>query len=492
MKLFGYELTLKRLGALSKKSMGKVSGMISPFALQFKTIPHDDYFSQVMAYKSWVYICAKKNAEAVAAVPLRLYVIKKTKETKFTSISTKEVSKETKKYLSEHAGTSRIIQKGVDFEEVTEHVFLDLLQKVNPFNNRFDLWENTETFLELTGNAYWYLVKNKAGVPEHIWVIPSQFMRIVPDKEKFIAGYVYQCGTIKIPFDEEEIIHFKFASPLSQYYGYSPIAAIDVAYSLNELTGEYEKSLLEHQGRPEGVIYSEDIEMSVEDFDKLKKEFRDTYTGAENVGKTMLLQGGLKYQSVSLSPKDMTTIQIREMSREEIAAAYGMPMSKLTTEDVNRSNSEIGEIQHKRDTIVPRLKRLEEKINERLTPIYDDKLFVAFDNPVPEDKEFKLKERETNLKHFYSSVNLERLKDGEKPVDWGEIPLGQMGIMPISTENYPAPGSDKPQQPQGPKPNEGEALVDMVESIAYRVKERVDRILDVWQKTLDKDDNKDE
>jgi hypothetical protein len=162
----------------------------------------------------------------------------------------------------------------------------------------------------------------------------------------------------------------------------------------------------------------------------LKKQ---NYGGPAKVGKTLLLEKGLKYQGISMSPREMNYIQGRKFIREEIAAAFGVPMSKLTSESVNRANALAGDVQYMSDTIEPRCRRIEEKLNERLLPMYDDtgSLFVAYDDIVPADKEFRLRER---------SSNLERQIDGQEPVEWGDKPIMGSGMTHFGDPPLAPPG----------------------------------------------------
>lgn len=119
-------------------------------------------------------------------------------------------------------------------------------------------------------------------------------------------------------------------------------------------------------------------------------------------------------------------------------------MSKLTTESVNLANAYVGEHQYMQDTIEPRLRRIEESINEKLMPMYDENLFIAYDPVVPSDKEFELKERTSNLLSYITTVNEEREKMGLEEVEWGKIPLAPAGIAPLGSQAAApgAPGSE--------------------------------------------------
>ena len=117
----------------------------------------EDFNSMVKAYRSVVYTASKKNATAVASGNLKLYVGKPDKKKKLL-LKTRPISKAMHNYIYE--GTNPIqslscVRKAQELDEVLEHPILDLLTNVNPFMNKFELLELTQTFLELTGNSYW-------------------------------------------------------------------------------------------------------------------------------------------------------------------------------------------------------------------------------------------------------------------------------------------------------------------------------------------------
>ena len=422
MRLFGYELSLKRPSTDGRRviptdldSMWLGAG--------FGTMQPQDFGALVRAYKSWIYMCANKNATSVAQVPLRLYVAKPERGMKLI-IPTKPIRKETSDFLRSSPGLANLdqVKKAVEIEEVLEHPFIDLMRNVNNFANRFDLWESTELFQELTGNAYWYVIANNFGVPSELWVLPSDRMRVVPGKgsEEFVKGYVYQVGTRMVKFDESEIIHFKFASSTSMFYGTGPLAAAAQDFNISENMDAFEAALFKNMGVPAGFLET-DKKITDDEFKSWKTRWNETYGGVKRQGKMGFLDLGLKFKSAQMTPKEMSFVIGRKLTKEKICNIFGQSLGMYDA-NATRANSEMASYMFMRDTVRPRLLRIEEKLNEKVTPRYDKRLFVAFDNPVPEDQDRVLKARETHLKNGVTTINEERAKLGMESVEWGETP----------------------------------------------------------------------
>lgn len=439
-------------GQGQKPKAGNV--FVLPWDAGREKIKPTDFEKQINSFYGTVYVCASKNAQAVAAANLKLYVKKKSKSTKFL-FDTKPVTKGQKSYLYSKPNIYGKVRKSVDIEEMTEHPVLDMFQAVNKFRNQFDLWEETGLFLELTGNAYWWIIKNNLGVPGEIWVLPSQNVEIVADREKFIRGYVYRKGTNVLFFPEEDVIHFRFPNPADMFYGVSPLVACYSNVVMSEKIKDFEITLMENHARPEGYLRTEG-QLNDTIYERLKEKWENRYGGEKRAGKTLILESGLEYQPITFPPKDLGNLALLKLSREEIANSYGVPISKLTTEAVNLANARVGEAQYQRDTILPRLTRIEEKLNEKLLPLYDENLFVSYDSPVPADKEYELKEKQFRLGSYVSPVNEIRDELGMDPVEWGEVPLAQQGIGPLG---YKQQQEEKPpagQQPVKPSDEEEE------------------------------------
>ena len=187
-----------RLAAFTRRLLGKSAGnrwwanVLPAWRAGQPADWAEDVEEQVRHYRHWVYAAVRAIASKVAGTELTLCARR---------------------------------ADGVD--EVTDlaHPLVRLLEEVNPFETRHGLWERTVTFLELTGNAYWYVAENRLGVPAEIWLIPSQMMRVVPDRQRFIKGYVCRVEGSEVGFDRRDIIHLKYPNPRSLYYGRGPLQA---------------------------------------------------------------------------------------------------------------------------------------------------------------------------------------------------------------------------------------------------------------------------
>jgi HK97 family phage portal protein len=369
----------------------------------FKAQP-TDFTAQVEAFESFVYACASAISESVADVPLKLYY-----------------------------------QKGDERKEIKNHIFFDLWQNVNPFMNNFELRELTEIHQLLTGNAYWYIVKNAIGIPQEIYIVPSQNMKIIPDAQGFVKGYVYTAeGGNEIAFNPDEIIHFKYPNPMNSFYGMSPVIAGAYEIDANKYMLQYENNFFKNDARPLGLLTSEQV-INDPEADRMRARWESIYKGVDNAGKIAILGKGLEYKQIQMSQTDLRFIEGRNMTRDNILTIFRVPKTIVAiSDDVNRANAEASEYVFALRCIKPKLKRSQEKINEKLLPMYKQanggRLYVEYAENVPMNKELEVKNRESRLTHYITTINEEREREGLAPVEWGNIPLAPINIAPLGSQ----------------------------------------------------------
>lgn len=354
----------------------------------------EDPVEQVRHYKHWVYAAAQAIAFQVASTRLALY-----------------------------ART----RSGV--EEVAEHPFLELMERVNPFHTRFWLWAETMTFLELTGNAYWHIAPNRLGAPAEIWLAHSQHMRVVPDRREFVRGYVYSRGGEEVFFRREEIIHLRYPNPGDLHYGRGPLQAAADSVDAHEFMKRAEWNSFRNGVYPSLALES-DQELTEETIERLRVTFEQKYGGPGQAGRPLVLERGLKAKPVSLSPREMDFLRSGRATRDEILAIFRVPAAVMgLSEDVNRSVAEAMDLIFAKYCIAPKLRLIEGQLNQELLPRFDARLFCRFEGVIPEDREQARADMEANLRHGVTTINEERRRMGKEEVPWGDTPLNGVGTQ---------------------------------------------------------------
>jgi HK97 family phage portal protein len=121
------------------------------------------------------------------------------------------------------------------------------------------------------------------------------------------------------------ILHLTLFHPTDDHYGLSPMEAAAVPLDIDNAAGAWNKSLLDNAARPSGALVFSGNPVSETQFGRLKDELKASYQGAANAGRPLLLEGGLTWQPLSLTPKDMDFIEAKNAAAREIALAFGVP-----------------------------------------------------------------------------------------------------------------------------------------------------------------------
>lgn len=408
-------------------------GVVSALGLQTGKIGATDYAKQVKAYQGTVYACANLNATAVATNPVRLFLrTEQGRKPKWTKV--KDVESKRKDYLFAQDSLQKYLRTASNVVEVVDHPVLTLLDGVNAFHNSFDLKEITSLFLDLTGNCYWYVPRNKLGVPSDIWVIFPQWMKPIPDKKLFISGYKYKKGSREIVFPESEIVHFKQVSPLSEMCGTGAVAGAAVAVLLYESMMEYESVLFRNMGRLDMAVIIKDASEDIRK--RYEAIWRQAYGGLSKAGKFGVFSHDLDIREFGAKPRDMSYGMGRRYVREEICASFGVPVGMLTSESAYRTNNREARAQHATNAIAPRCIRSHEKLNEKLLPMYPDydgSYFFASDNCVPEDEELEINKRTSYVQAGIMAINEARADIGLPAIPGLDLPYLPINQVPVGS-----------------------------------------------------------
>jgi HK97 family phage portal protein len=271
------------------------------------------------------------------------------------------------------------------------HPLLDLLARPNPREDRAGFMEAVAADLLIAGNAYVEAVavagEDAAGVRE-LYALRPDRMKAVPGADGWAESYEYSVGGRSVRFDQAAadvppILHLTFFHPLDDYYGLAPIEAAAVAVDTHNAAAAWNKALLDNAARPSGaLVYSgpEGAVLSDVQFDRLKRELTDTYQGAVNAGRPLLLEGGLDWKAMSLTPKDMDFLEAKHAAAREIALAFGVPPMLLGIPGDNTyANFQEANRVFWRQTVLPLATRIGTSIAQWLAPQFGDGIRLVID-----------------------------------------------------------------------------------------------------------------
>lgn len=247
----------------------------------------------------------------------------------------------------------------------------EVLQFQKFFGNRFiPLKKKLIRDLQVTGNAYLFLRKNKLGKPLDFQVLDPRTMSVVTKKDGEIVKWIQRAGTEVEEFEPQEIAHWTTESdPNSPVFGLSPLEPIliEVKTDLAALVSNY--VLFENEGKP-AVHYVLDENVDEANSKNIISYIQENLKGADNRHRSVVLQGVKEIKPISLSPADMEFNVLRRFSTEKVCSAYGVPKSILNyTDSVNYSNGENQKEKFWEGTIAPLEKEMEIFIDEKVMPM---------------------------------------------------------------------------------------------------------------------------
>jgi HK97 family phage portal protein len=271
--------------------------------------------------------------------------------------------------------------------ELDDHPLVRLLAKPNPRHSGADLMETLYGHLLVAGNAYVEAVVVDGAVRE-LYALRPDRMSVVPDSSGWPAAFEYAANGRTVRFSQEgegisPILHVAGFHPLDDYYGFPPLEAAQVSLDVHNAASAWNKALLDNAARPSGaLVYKGEngANLSEEQFERLRDELAANFSGAGNAGRPLLLEGGLAWQMMSLTPKDMDFMQLKHGAAREIALAFGVPPMLLGIPGDNTyANYREANLAFWRQTALPMAARMAAAFGAWLAPAFGEGLRLGLD-----------------------------------------------------------------------------------------------------------------
>lgn len=293
------------------------------------------------------------------------------------------------KYMNACAGLPwGLYRRGNDGRKLVERdgALNRLLLRPNPQQSRRAWMREGMLYWSLGGHYYVHGVSVSDGRITELYNFRPDRVEIKAASGPYAAlhevdTYLYtKDSTSKpVPYSPEQILHILDPHPRDDYYGLSSMTPSSRSIDQNNASKDWDVSLLQNAARPSGALVT-DSTLNDEQFERMVRESNQSDIGPRNAGHLMVLDGGMKFVSMSMNPSDMDWANGIVLSAREIAIARRTPPEML----FDTQNKVFGTYREARkayyeEAILPDMEYFRDEINRWLMPRFDDRYEFDFD-----------------------------------------------------------------------------------------------------------------
>ena len=247
-----------------------------------------------------------------------------------------------------------------------------LLERPNEMWTQGQLLRATETYLALWGSAFWGIERDSAGNASELWPLRPDRVRIIPDRNRHVRGFVYEDGGERAAYLPQEIVWFRHINPADEFLGMSSLSPARLAVDMGEEALSFNRSFFRNSTMPSDLAITTEETPTEDEVSEFYARWESRFRGSGKAHRPVLLSRGMDAKRLGTSQKDMEFTQALRWSVEEVARAFGVPKVFLgQLEDATLSNVETLERYLWRNTVVPELRLIEEAINSSVTPLFE-------------------------------------------------------------------------------------------------------------------------
>lgn len=419
---------------------GSVGGLISGAQGSFPARSTDALLNS-FNISPWVRACAGRVADSMASVQWRLWVARDRRTRR--TLKSRQVQ-----YLQRAVGVRnrKAIFKKVmhesDLEEVTSHLFLDVLNNPNDEMDGIEMRFINSLWLDLVGDSFFLKERNGAGAPVALWPIPPHWVVETATPSNPFYRISYRTWQSRIPADD--IFWSRHRDPLNPYHRGSGVAkALSDEISIDEMAGKHSLAFLRNNARPDLLIMpKDDGTISEPDRDRLQNWWSEQLQGYWRRFKPLFMTRPMEVKVIEQNFKDMQLTQMRESESDTIMQVWGIPPEILgRLSKSNRATINEAEEIFANYCLIPRLERQRATFQRFVNMEYDDRVIVDYESPAPSDDEHSLNVYKAQPNAF--SLNEWRDLAGMPPMEELDGQFGKGSSKPaIETDDKPEPEED--------------------------------------------------
>jgi HK97 family phage portal protein len=316
---------------------------------------------------------------------------------------------------------------GDKLEDTKSPIYNLIKFKPNYYQNKITFFEFIMLSICTEGNSYVQIVRNNSGTPvQLICLDPSNVTVVVNNNEVF---YQIDGGVL----DSSDILHFKTITD-DGVTGLSPIDQCAKALNWSVSLETFGETFFSNGAKPSSILQT-DRALSDTALQRLKTSFNNNYGKLKNSNSTIVLEEGLTFKPISISPEQAQFLSSRQFSIEEVARIFNVPPHML--KDLSKSSFNNIEMQSQEFvtyTLMPYITRIEQEMNLKLFRTNElGKTFVEFNvnGLLRGDVKSRTEAYKTAITNGYMSINEVRQKENMNSIEGGDKHFMQMNMTTI-------------------------------------------------------------
>ncbi len=244
----------------------------------------------------------------------------------------------------------------------------------NPNDTLLEILDDVTRDVYVFGSAFLEVVLGPDGKPRELWNLDATTMRVQADEHGGVQGYIQiprfattRSQTGKVEFDPREVIHFKLGTKGATLYGLSPLASLILPVTVDKYAQVYNRAFFINGAKIRGAFIMKNA--SPEQVERNREYMKERAKNPDMAHSDLVLEGDIEFKQISVAQKDMEFLELREFTRNEILAVYGVPPGKVAIIETGNIGAGSGEHQTQtlyEETILPFQMRVAEKINKHV------------------------------------------------------------------------------------------------------------------------------
>lgn len=315
----------------------------------------------------------------------------------------------------------------------------------------FALWQK---YKDIYGEVYCLLLKDsgfldRKGISEMILLNPKHCEPKFTDTGE-LSSVEYKNNN-SITYAGEDIIYDINPNPDNQLRGISLLQAGMKTISISTQLDEYQANILNNGGKIDGVFnFKNQTGLTKTQREELKKDYKENYAESSKSGTPLFLGGDTDYKRISLNPEELSYLESKKMTLNDICILTEVPKMLLASaDDIQYNNADTSLRIFLRETIKPLHEQIADALNEKRELIPEEFELEILD-PTPEDIELKLKIIESGMTKNWMTPNEARELVNFDPVENGDDILVSFSVNPLSNiyeSVIQEPTSETPPEP---------------------------------------------